>query len=169
RVQPEAIVLDPEDAAGLRDAPLAQHDRLPARRQRLAHRRPLLQRHAQSVHVGHSSWRGDRSINSLAASRGALPWYSTRYTSVMIGVETPSSRAFSWTASAVETPSATLCELAQMASRVSPRARRSPNRRLRPCRLKHVVIRSPSPASPANVAARAPSATPSRVISTRPR
>src|SRR5262249_55264630 len=148
---------------------LAEDEGLLARRQGGADDGPFLEGDAQAVHVGHSSPRGERCIRSRTAASGAFPSYSTRYTSVMIGTSIPIRPARSWTARAVFTPSATLLMLAWIAPRPSPLARRSPTRRFRPCRLKQVVIRSPSPARPANVAPSAPSATAKRVISTRPR
>ena len=58
---------------------------------------------------------------------------------------------------------------ARMSASLRPRPSCSPTWRLRLCGLTHVVIRSPMPASPANVVASPPIATPSRVISARPR
>src|SRR5882762_5654172 len=81
-----------------------------------------------------------RSIRSLTAWRGGLLWNSTFATSRAIGSSTP------WPC-----PSAT------------------PSVRLRDRAPVDVRIRSPIPASPANVIGCAPSVTPSRVISASPR
>ena len=64
----------------------------------------------------------------------------------------------------------TTCPISAAASAgVAPRAISSPARRFRPWRDQQVTIRSPMPASPANVSGRAPHASPSRAISARPR
>src|SRR5277367_4725109 len=73
------------------------------------------------------------------------------------------------TARVVGTPSATLSMVARTSASFWPLPMRSPTVRLRPSGLTQVVIRSPSPAKPANVAGCAPMAAPSRLISTSPR
>src|SRR5262249_28809838 len=153
REQPEAVVLDAEGAAGLGHSALAQDQRLPALGQRPADDGPLLEGDAQSAHAGHLSPFGDRSIRSLTASRGSLPSTSPRYPSPVIGMPMPVCTARSCTADAVQTPSATMLMPPRMSSSFSPFASRSPTRRLRPCLLMQVVIKSPSPANPAKVEA----------------
>ncbi len=59
--------------------------------------------------------------------------------------------------------------VASISVQVRPLASSSPSRWLRDSRDPHVAIRSPIPASPANVSGLAPAAIPSRIISASPR
>ncbi len=77
--------------------------------------------------------------------------------------------ARSTAACAVPTPSTTILEAASASLSFIPFPIASPRRRFRLCRLIAVAMRSPIPASPENVEAWAPSASPRRAISTRPR
>ena len=94
---------------------------------------------------------------------------STAQTPSVIGSSTPMRRDRSRSTGAVVSPSTTCPICALASSGVAPCAINSPARRLRPSGWKHVAIRSPIPARPENVSGSAPQASPSRVISTRPR
>src|SRR5438105_2050035 len=111
---------------------------------------------------------GSRPINRAASSVMLWP-ERTAHTPSVIGSSTPSRCERSRRIGAVVTPSTVWPISATARSGVSPCAISSPACRFRPCRLQHVPTRSPMPASPANVSARAPAASPSRVISARPR
>src|SRR5881394_1319591 len=117
----------------------------------------------------HCSALRSRSIRSVTACRGALPRKSTSATSRAMGSSTPCRSPSATAVRAVFTPSATVCFPACACSNVCPCPSATPRLRLRDSAPVAVRIRSPMPASPANVMASAPSATPSRVISARPR
>src|SRR5437016_7550833 len=117
----------------------------------------------------HCSALRSRSIRSAIACRGALPRNRTSATCSAIGSSTPWRRPSSTAARAVLTPSATDCFPASACSTVRPWPMATPRLRLRDKAPVAVRMRSPIPASPANVRGFAPSATPNRVISARPR
>src|SRR5437762_778863 len=117
----------------------------------------------------HCSALRSRSIRSAIACRGALPRNSTSVTCSAIGSSTLCRRPSSTAARAVLTPSATECLPASACSRVCPCPIAIPRLRLRDNAPVAVRIKSPMPASPAKVNGSAPRATPSRVISARPR
>src|ERR1041385_9112860 len=117
----------------------------------------------------HTSAFSSRSIKSATAWRGGLPRNSTSATSRAIGSSTPWRSASVTAERAVFTPSATVATPASASSSRRPRPNSPPSERWRDCGPVAVRIRSPIPASPANVAGSAPRATPSRVISARPR
>src|SRR5712691_3259707 len=117
----------------------------------------------------HCSALRSRSIRSAIACRGALPWNRISATCSAIGSSTPWRRPSPTAARAVLTPSATDCLPASACSRVRPCPIATPRLRLRDKAPVAVRMRSPIPASPANVRGSAPSATPRRVISARPR
>src|SRR3989454_10582548 len=117
----------------------------------------------------HCSALRSRSIRSAIACRGALPRNSTSRTCSAVGSSTPWRRPSSTAARAVLMPSATDCFPASACSTVRPCPMATPRLRLRDKAPVAVRMRSPIPASPANVRGFAPSATPNRVISARPR
>src|SRR6185312_3852061 len=123
--------------------------------------------HGFSLHSSRSA-RGSRFIKSTIASRGAWPSNRTENTASTIGMSTPARSASSLADLVVITPSATVSRPASASSRVLPLPISTPSERLRLSCPVHVSTRSPMPASPANVAGSAPSATPSRVISASP-
>src|SRR5438094_4856106 len=117
----------------------------------------------------HCSGFSSRSIKSTRARWGDLPSNSTADTSRAIGSSTP-CRSPSVTAErAVFTPSATDARPDSASSSRFPRPSSTPSEWLRDSGPVAVRIKSPMPASPANVAGSAPSATPRRVISASPR
>ena len=67
------------------------------------------------------------------------------------------------------TPSAVCFVTAMTSETARPCPRRTPNEWLRDSGDMHVAMRSPTPASPANVGASPPSAMPRRIVSARPR
>src|SRR3989442_5561724 len=117
----------------------------------------------------HCSALRSRSIRSAMARRGALPRNRISVTCSAIGNSTPWRRPSSTAARAVLTPSATDCFPASASASVRPCPIATPRLRLRDSAPVAVRMRSPIPASPAKVNGSAPSATPNRVISARPR
>src|SRR5947208_12174419 len=110
-----------------------------------------------------------RSIKAKTAWLGDLWLKSTSATSRAIGSSTP-CRSPSVTAErAVFTPSTTAARPASASSRRFPSPSSTPSWWLRDWGPVAVRMRSPIPASPANVDGSAPSATPNRVISASPR
>src|SRR5712664_929602 len=110
-----------------------------------------------------------RSIRSLTAWRGDLFLNSTLATSRAIGRSTPWRSPKATAVRVVLTPSTTAGLPASACSSVLPCPSATPSVRLRDRAPVAVRIRSPIPARPANVIGWAPSVTPRRVISARPR
>src|SRR5574341_48644 len=105
-----------------------------------------------------------RSMRSLIACRGALCLNSTLATSRAMGSSTPCRSPNATAVRVVLTPSTTAAFPARACSSVCPCPSATPSVRLRDSAPVAVRIRSPMPASPANVSGCAPNATPSRVI-----
>src|SRR3989475_7342083 len=148
--------------------PIAEHVRLQVGElAALPNREELLNRMGGAHR--HCSALRSRSIRSAIACRGALPRNSTSVTCSAIGSSTLWRRPSSTAARAVLTPLATDCLPASACSRVCPCPIAIPRLRLRDNAPVAVRIRSPMPARPAKVNGSAPRATPSRVISARPR
>src|SRR6266849_1865663 len=148
--------------------PVAQHVRLEVRElAHLADREELLDR-MRGAHR-HCSALSSRSISSATARAGGLPWNSTAATSRAIGSSTPWRSPRATAERAVFTPSATLDRPARAWSSRFPAPSSTPSWRLRDRGPVAVRIRSPIPARPAKVCGSAPSATPRRVISAKPR
>src|SRR6266545_1823560 len=135
----------------------------------LADREELLYRVRRAHAHRHCSALSSRSIRSVMACRGALPSNSTFATSRAIGSSTPWRSPRATAVRVVFTPSTTAFFPASACSRDFPCPSSTPRLRLRDRAPVAVRMRSPIPARPANVMASAPSATPSRVISARPR
>ena len=93
----------------------------------------------------------------------------TAHTPSVIGSSISRRCARSRSTGAVVSPSTTIPISAAASSGVAPRAMSSPARRFRPDGDQHVTMRSPIPASPANVSGRAPADSASRRISASPR
>jgi drug/metabolite transporter (DMT)-like permease len=110
-----------------------------------------------------------RRISSATAASVGSRSKTTARTFSAIGISTSCVAASSSAPVTVVTPSATPVSLVAASGQGTPEAINSPARRLRDSGDMHVAIRSPTPASPANVSGCAPAATPSRVISARPR
>src|SRR6266511_2747419 len=110
-----------------------------------------------------------RSIRSKTAWLGDLRLKRTSATSRAIGSSTPCRSASVTAERAVLTPSTTAARPARASSRRFPSPSSTPSWWLRDSGPVAVRMRSPIPASPANVAGSAPSATPNRVISASPR
>src|SRR5712664_1212899 len=110
-----------------------------------------------------------RSIRSLTAWRGGLFLNSTLATSRAIGRSTPWRSPKATAVRVVLTPSTTAWVRARACATDCPCPSATPRPRLRDSAPVAVRIRSPRPANPAKVIGWAPSATPSRVISARPR
>src|SRR2546426_5202069 len=151
--------------------PIAQHVRLQVGELAdLADREELLNRLGRRVAGAHRlSAFSSRSIRSLTAWRGGLFSNSTFATSRAIGSSTPWRSPRATAVRAVLTPSTTACVRASAAATDCPCPSATPRPRLRDSAPVAVRIKSPRPARPANVIGCAPSATPSRVISARPR
>src|SRR5213593_4112626 len=110
-----------------------------------------------------------RSIRSATAWLGDLRLKRTSATSRAIGSSTPCRSASVTAERAVFTPSTTAARPASASSSRFPSPSSTPSWWLRDRGPVAVRMRSPIPASPANVAGSAPSATPNRVISASPR
>src|SRR5205807_1502618 len=110
-----------------------------------------------------------RSIRSATAWLGDLRLKRTSATSRAIGSSTPCRSASVTAERAVFTPSTTAARPASASSSRFPSPSSTPSWWLRERGPVAVRMRSPIPASPANVAGSAPSATPNRVISASPR
>src|SRR3989449_4792387 len=110
-----------------------------------------------------------RSIKSATAWLGDFRWKRTSATSRAIGSSTPCRSASVTAERAVFTPSTTAARPASASSRRFPSPSSTPSWWVRDRGPVAVRMRSPIPASPANVAGSAPSATPNRVISASPR
>src|SRR5213594_3815783 len=110
-----------------------------------------------------------RSIRSATAWLGDLRLKRTSATSRAIGSSTPCRSASVTAERAVFTPSTTAARPASASSTRFPSPSSTPSWWLRDRGPVAVRMRSPIPASPANVAGSAPSATPNRVISASPR
>src|SRR6266576_5526690 len=110
-----------------------------------------------------------RSMRSLIACCGGLCSNRTFDTSRAIGSSTPWRLPSATAVRVVFTPSTTAGFPASACSSVFPCPNATPRVRLRESAPVAVRIRSPMPARPANVIGCAPSITPSRVISARPR
>src|SRR6266545_486977 len=110
-----------------------------------------------------------RSIKSLTACLGGLCLNNTLATSRAIGSSTPCRSPSATAVRVVLTPSTTAAFPASACSSVWPCPSATPRVRLRDNAPVAVRIRSPMPARPANVIGWAPSVTPRRVISARPR
>ena len=105
----------------------------------------------------------------VIASRTGTPSWMIACIASVIGASTPIWAASCLATFAVLTPSAT-CRISPRISGIFlPCPSASPTRRLREASPEHVSTRSPTPESPENVCACAPSATPIRVISASPR
>src|SRR2546425_8739971 len=149
--------------------PVAQHVRLQVGElAHLADREELLNGLGGSAAHRLSAF-NSRSMRSLTAWRGGLFWNSTFATSRAIGSSTPWRSPRATAVRAVLTPSTTACVRASAAATDCPCPSATPRPRLRDSAPVAVRIKSPRPARPANVIGCAPSATPSRVISARPR
>src|SRR5207302_6907784 len=154
--------------------PVAQHVRLEiGELTHLADGEELLDRlrraHRPPPSLPHCSALRSRSIRSVTALPGDLPWNNTSATSRAIGSSTPWRSASVTAERAVFTPSTTLARPASASSSRFPLPSSTPSRWLRDSGPVAVRMRSPIPASPAKVAGSAPSATPRRVISANPR
>src|SRR5882672_1483399 len=151
--------------------PVAQHVRLQVGELAdLADREELLNRLSRRVGGAHRpSAFSSRSIRSLTAWRGGLFSNNTFATSRAIGSSMPWRSPSATAVRAVLTPSTTACVRASAAATDCPCPSATPSPRLRDSEPVAVRMRSPRPARPANVIGCAPSATPSRVISARPR
>src|SRR5581483_9155626 len=118
-------------------------------------------------------FRSYSSVGRLPIKPAASSWIglpsSTEQTPSVIGSSTPILCERSRSTGAVVRASTTWPISAFASSAVAPPAIRAPARRLRPLGWKQVAIRSPMPASPANVSGVAPAASPSLAISTSPR
>src|SRR5919106_573414 len=148
--------------------PVAEHVRLQVRELAdLADREELLDR-LRRAHR-HCSALRSRSIRSVMACLGDFPLKRISDTWRAMGSSTPWRSPSATAVRAVFTPSATLFFPARASSGDLPRPSSSPSVRLRDSAPVAVRIRSPIPASPANVRGSAPMRTPSRVISARPR
>src|SRR5438552_2871003 len=110
-----------------------------------------------------------RSVRSATAWLGDLRLKRTSATSRAIGSSTPCRSASVTAERAVFTPSTTAARPASASSRRFPSPSSTPSWWLRDRGPVAVRMRSPIPASPANVDGSAPSATPNRVISASPR
>src|SRR4029077_16435761 len=110
-----------------------------------------------------------RSIKSETAWPGDFRLNRTQPPSRAIGSSTPCRSASVTAERAVFTPSTTAARPASASSRRFPSPSSTPSWWLRDRGPVAVRMRSPIPASPANVAGSAPSATPKRVISASPR
>src|SRR2546422_2311474 len=110
-----------------------------------------------------------RSIKSATAWLADFRLKSTSATSRAIGSSTPCRSASVTAERAVFTPSTTAARPASASSRRFPSPSSTPSWWLHDRGPVAVRMRSPIPASPANVAGSAPSATPNRVISASPR
>src|SRR5207249_3296247 len=110
-----------------------------------------------------------RSIKSATAWLGDLRLKRTSATSRAIGSSTPCRSASVTAERAVFTPSTTAARPASASSTRFPSPSSTPSWWLRDRGPVAVRMRSPIPASPANVAGSAPNATPNRVISASPR
>ena len=86
-----------------------------------------------------------------------------------IGMSTPIASAARFSTGAVDAPSATVRRSASSSAGRAPSPIPLPSEKLRELVEEQVRTRSPSPASPASVSARAPLARPKRVISAKPR
>ena len=115
-----------------------------------------------------SALRGRASSASLTSVTVALP-STTATTPAVMGISTPWAAARSRTARADFAPSATPREARPASTTLMPSPRRRPKVWLRDRGLEQVATRSPRPAKPEKVSGTAPRASPSRVISTRPR
>ncbi len=115
-----------------------------------------------------SALRG-RASNSWAIFAIGSPWCSTCATAAVIGISTPTVPASSSTDVDDFTPSAVPPVALMASSSVRPCPMCTPRVWFRDNGETQVATRSPMPARPENVSASAPSAIPSRVISTRPR
>src|SRR2546425_7470422 len=153
--------------------PVAQHVRLQvgeladfADREELLNR---LGRRAAAHRSPSPSALSSRSMRSLTACRGGLFLNSTFATSRAIGSSTPWRSPNATAVRVVLTPSTTAGLPASACSSVLPCPSATPSVRLRERAPVAVRIRSPIPARPANVIGCAPSVTPRRVISARPR
>src|SRR2546426_300532 len=150
--------------------PVAQHVRLQiGELADLADREELLNRLSRRSAAHRLSAFSSRSIRSLTAWRGGLFWNSTLATSRAIGSSTPWRSPKATAVRVVLTPSTTAGLPASACSSVLPCPSATPSVRLRERAPVAVRIRSPIPARPANVIGCAPSVTPRRVISARPR
>src|SRR5439155_7436593 len=150
--------------------PVPQHVRLQVGElTHLADREELL--HGMGVGDAHRQCSGfsSRSIRSATAWPGDFRWKRTSATSRAIGSSTPCRSASVTADRAVFTPSTTAARPANASSRLLPSPSSTPSWWLRDSGPVAVRMRSPIPASPANVAGSAPSATPRRVISASPR
>src|SRR5690606_6073781 len=119
-------------------------------------------------HQSFSAFRS-RVISSTKAQRAGCRSKSTLCTALTIGISTPCFSASSLAVSVVVTPSATVSRPCSTSFKVAPRPISRPTLRLRESDPVHVSTRSPIPARPAKVSGSAPSFTPRRVISARPR
>src|SRR5581483_1727313 len=117
----------------------------------------------------HCSALSSRPISSATLSRAGFPRKRTSHTCSVIGSSTPNRAPSAAPAREALAPSATLRCAARYASYGMPCASATPSARLRLSCPREVRIRSPIPARPAKVSGSAPIATPSRVISARPR
>src|SRR5256885_154906 len=148
--------------------PVPQHVRLQVRQlTHFADREELLHRMG-SAHR-QCSGLSSRSIRAKTASLGDLWLKRTSATSRAIGNSTPCRSASVTAERAVFTPSTTAARPASASSRRFPSPSSTPSWWLRDRGPVAVRMRSPIPASPANVDGSAPSATPNRVISASPR
>src|SRR6266550_850097 len=148
--------------------PVPQHVRLQVRKlTHFADREELLHRMG-SAHR-QCSGLSSRSIRAKTASLGDLWLKRTSATSRAIGNSTPCRSASVTAERAVFTPSTTAASPASASSRRFPSPSSTPSWWLRDWGPVAVRMRSPIPASPANVDGSAPSATPNRVISASPR
>src|SRR5947208_393476 len=149
--------------------PVPQHVRLQVGElTHFADRKELLHGMGGAAHR-QCSGLSSRSIKAKTAWLGDLWLKRTSATSRAIGSSTP-CRSPSVTAErAVFTPSTTAARPANASSRRFPSPSSTPSWWLRDSGPVAVSMRSPIPASPANVDGSAPSATPNRVISASPR
>src|SRR6266487_18739 len=150
--------------------PVAQHVRLQVGElAHLADREELLDGLSRRAAAHRVSAYSSRSIRSLTACRGGLFWNRTLATSRAIGISTPCRSPSATAVRVVFTPSTTAAFPASACCSVCPCPRATPSDRLRDRAPVAVRIKSPMPARPAKVTGCAPSVTPRRVISARPR